>query len=298
MSRSRVPWSTVGLLVLAVVTAAVASVALHATAPAPAARASPSALASPRDAIQPLLDIVDRSTAYRGAQGTCEGGAVLERSTDGGHSWLPVALPVTNVMALDARVRSALDVVGTGGSAQTAPCVAQLWSSRDAAHSWSGPADPSSTWFRDPSQPAQLHTPTGDVPTPCPDPTLPAVQLVALSTTEGVLMCHGGGVYRTVDAGARWVQRAVLPGAVAMAWRGGDRGWLLDASGSGCPSLTLMRTADGGTTWRSGGCVGGATSKVGDGPSLAFADADVGMAMVGDRVFTTDDGGTTWTDVG
>lgn len=319
MSRRGLTWSTVGLVVLAVATAVIVLAALRGTAPLPAPRPSGSALASPpaasatpddegqaRDVrlqpVEPLLAAVDGRVAWRGSAGTCAGGAVLERTSDGGATWRPVVAPVATISALRLLGPSQVELVGAGpsGVADAAACTPGVWTSGDSGRSWSGPDDASAVWYRDPQRAGQLHSPAGPVPNPCPDRDRPVVELAGLTAVDAVLLCPGGSLYRTADAGARWARVADQPGAVAMAWQSPDTGWLLDLSDERCPSVVLLRTIDGGGSWSPGGCLGQdpVVAEEGGLPSLAFADVEVGIAIVSGGVFTTADGGLTWRLVG
>jgi photosystem II stability/assembly factor-like uncharacterized protein len=126
------------------------------------------------------------------------------------------------------------------------------------------------------------------------------VELVPVTGTDAVLLCRDGSVHRTVDGGRRWVPVTAQPGATALAWQSGGRGWLLVDTDDGCPSLTLVRTTDGGGTWSPGGCVGRVPVAVDDvrQPSVDFVDPEVGMAVVAGEVFTTRDAGYSWRLVG
>ena len=316
MSRPRLVWTTLGLVVLALVTGVVAYVAMRSTAPLPAPTPQGSALAGPASveptptstgqpsdgrvqAVEPPLALANARVAYRGTVGACDDQATLERSVDGGRSWRPVRLPVRQLLTLRAVPPSGVDLVGSG-SPDGAGCRTATWTSTSAGRSWDGPAAASAQWYRDPDRPREVHTPTGPVPTPCANPNLAAVELVGLSATDAAVLCPKGQVLRTVDGGISWIRMAVVPGAVALAWESRDLGWLLDVSDAQCPSVRLLQSVDGGRTWRVGGCLGLLPVRPAEGllPSLAFADGDIGMAVVGGDVYTTEDGGYGWRQVG
>jgi photosystem II stability/assembly factor-like uncharacterized protein len=313
MPRSRLSWSVVALALLAVVTGWASLAALRATSADPPPRPEPSALAdrtspeatpTPSGTVvdarlqptQPILTLVDDRTAYRGTTGTCEGGATLERTTDGGRTWKSLDVPVAHLLAVEVVTKTSVQLVGSVGGGD---CVPTLWVSGDRGGTWNGPQDAVVGWYADPEEPATVHTLTGSVPSPCPDPAVAPFRLDAESPTAATLLCAGGTVLRTTDTGRTWAPATEQPGAVALAWGDADTGWLLDSDSEGCPSLTLLRTVDGGGSWPAGGCVGKAPFDAASGqlPSLAFVGLQVGMAIVDGDVYTTDDAGYTWSAV-
>jgi hypothetical protein len=238
--------------------------------------------------VEPPLVMASRTEGYRAEPGSCLGGGAVLRTDDQGRSWRLLGLDVSSVLALASPGAGSVEAVVTTSDACDAVGVA----SSDAGRSWTETADTS--WHRFGDDVRLLHTPTGSVGNPCPDPSLPVVELQGLSTTDAAVLCPGGQVLRTLD-GRRFRLRSTVPAAMAMAFDSRDLGWLLVRDGQQCPAYVLKRSQDGGVTWAPGGCVGSADALASASPpALAFSDAQHGLATIGDVAYSTADGGFTW----
>lgn len=300
MRRSGGTWATVGVVVLALVAAALAFAAIRDTrstsAPAPLA----SALTSEKDTdptddalpetLQPPLLMVDADLAYRARTGTCSGGAALERTTDGGRSWQPLDAPAEAILDLRSGLDGSVEVVGADER-----CRARVWSSVDQGETWSGPTRASGIFARLPDTTAVIATPGGTTPNPCPDRAVAPVALEDISEIEAALLCPDGELVKTADGGASWVEMTAVAGAQAMAFEGPLLGVVLVGEGGGCAGYEAPITRDGGANWQLGGCLfDGLPSDESLLPSLSFATAEDGMADLDGETYVTRDGGLNW----
>jgi photosystem II stability/assembly factor-like uncharacterized protein len=308
MRRSGLTWTTVGLIVLAVVAIILAFSALRSTRGSGAPTSLASALPNPSehpsqggkntgslgdglpDVIEPPLLFVTPTLAYRARTGTCLGGAELERSTDGGLNWKQVTSPAPVILSLSSSGPDELTVVGGGHQ-----CAPRMWTSSDRGTSWSPPAPASAEFSRNPNDATQLLTPTGVVDNPCRQRSVAPVSIDGISPVDAAVLCASGDVEITQDGGATWVKQAPVVGGQAMAFQSPELGWVLQANSGTCPAYQLMQTQDAGLTWQTGGCVG--TSPIADHreyPGLSFADSNNGLADLAGEVYVTKDSGLTW----
>ncbi len=205
----------------------------------------------PSQLVEPPLVMASKVEGYRAEPGSCLGGGAVFRTDDQGRSWRPLSLDVSSVLALSSPGARSVEAVVTTSDA----CDAVGVESSDAGRTWAEAADTS--WHRFGDDVGLLHSPAGSVRNPCPDRSLPVVELQGLSTTEAAVLCPDGEVLRTVD-GRRFSQQSKVPDAMALAFESRDLGWLLVRDGEQCPAYVLNRSQDGGVTWAQGGCVGSA----------------------------------------
>ena len=309
MRRTGVTWATVGLIVLAVVAVVLAFAALRSTrstaTPEPLASAfsdpSDQATEDPRidepalrgalpDTIEPPLLMVSPSLAYRARTGTCLGGGVVERSTNGGVRWTVVTSPAPAILSLSAVADAQVDAVGADDK-----CRVGVWSSTDGGKAWTGPTTASDLFTRVPGEPNRLASPSGEIRNPCPVRSEAPLALEGITSTDAAVLCGSGDVITTNDGGESWDTQTAVVGGRALAFEGPLLGWALQRDSGRCPAYQLMQTQDGGRTWQIGGCLFDAVPQ--DArllPSLSFADTENGMADLAGEVYTTDDSGLVW----
>ncbi|MFL6182347.1 MAG: WD40/YVTN/BNR-like repeat-containing protein [Actinomycetes bacterium] len=308
-------WTTVGLIVLAVVAIVLAFAALRSTRGSAAPGPTASVLTKPSDkqhkgngkngghdkdtgtladalpdAIEPPLLLVSSSVAYRAQTGTCLGGSALERTTNGGVKWKDAVSLSAAILSLSSVGGDAVDVIGADDR-----CKTKVWSSTDQGETWTGPTSASGVFARVPDDPSKLATPNGEVKNPCPGHSDAPISVEGISGIEAAVLCWSGQVLTTVDSGATWLKKEPVTGGDAMAFVGPQLGWVLRADSGQCPAYQLMQTQDAGQTWQTGGCLG--LTPIADDrelPSLSFADPNNGMADLAGLVYVTDDGGLHW----
>lgn len=128
----------------------------------PSTSASPSpdptstpAVASPVP-VRRLLVAVDGRQAWRVATGSCtDGGASVERTTDGGRTWTSGTPPLRSISRLVVRIGSdAVYAVGADGG-----CDAQLRRTVNSAATWTGANGMDRFFYTDPQHPGSVAVP-------------------------------------------------------------------------------------------------------------------------------------------
>jgi hypothetical protein len=302
------PWGAIGVTVLAAVvavlvflalrppeptTAGVQSVTPRPTAtdePAPSPSASPrptdddGGSASPGEPLRERpLDVLSADAAVRALAGDCAtGDAVIELTTDGGASWVPVTTPADQVVRVTWPAEDDLWFIGAEGP----QCRPQFTRSTDQGATWDSPSSTDGAWNLLPRRDAdQVHAPQGDVDSPCaPGATL---ELESVSPEQAYVLCGKGDVASTGDAGASWDSVGGATGAVALGVTGGTP-VVAQPGLEGCDGLSVGPVGDDAPV-----CVDGApTRRV----ALAFAGPS-GYLLAGSGVWTSSDAGGSWDEV-
>jgi photosystem II stability/assembly factor-like uncharacterized protein len=303
--------SAVGLIALAVVVAALVGFAIR-TPAAPdetidgstqqptittsASRstepATPSPSPSVSDPVAPtnesvLLSVTTKGkSAVRAVSGDCDsGGAVLELSGDGGKTWRTVDAPARSLLRVKAVSATEAWVVGTDTS-----CKPRFIRTTDGGRTWVTKVSTAGAWHLLPGPSRRLHAPLGNVDSPCRAAT-PATDLAASNNTTAAILCRGGQVHTTRDAGATWAKAASTTGGTALAFFGREFGFAASPGDAGCDGTLVVRTTDAGTTWQQRGCAEGAAGAV----TLAFSTTTAGLMATADEIWQTEDAGRTWT---
>jgi photosystem II stability/assembly factor-like uncharacterized protein len=169
------------------------------------------------------VDPADADVAYAGLR---NGG--VERTADGGRTWVDCALPATGVFSLAVSAVDGAIYAGTEPSA--------LYRSNDAGGSWRE----LDALLELPSQPSWSFPPR---------PWTSHVRWIAPSPHDADLLLVGielGGLMRSTDRGASWQDHR--PGAQrdvhSLAWHPRVEGRAYEAGGGGA-----ARSDDGGQTW-------------------------------------------------
>ena len=308
----RLSRSTLGLIVLGMVVAALVAFAIRTPSPpdetdqtanappagtptAPTGSVSPSPTAENPPASPPaelasetvLLSVVDDETAaVRGLSGDCEtGGAVLESSDDGGATWDALEVPARGLLRVKAVSDREMWVVGTDEV-----CNARFIRSTNGGRTWSTNTGTDGAWHLLPSGAAEVHAPESNVDSPCEDGTA-AVDLAATNSGRAAVLCQGGRVHTTRNSGETWLRAGAVDDATALAFRGASTGFAAAPGDATCDGTRVSRSTDNGLTWDERGCVEGAA----DGVALAFSSKTVGLLATVDETWRTDDAGRTWT---
>lgn len=243
--------------------------------------ATPPPVASGRE--RPL-DVLNANAAVRAVPGTCpDGGAQIETTTDGGASWTAVGTPTDLVMRVTWGAADDLWFVG----AAAPECASGFSRSSDEGSTWDGPSDTTGAWHLLPDPEAtQLHTPQGDVDSPCAGP---ALELESTSAQQAFVLCEDGSVFSTSDAGQSWGPFGSAPTATAMGVLEGQ------------PIVALPGVAD---------CTGVSLGPPGSEPiacvedaaaqalALSFDGPGAGYLLAGQGTWVSGDGGETWTRSG
>ncbi|MEP6761331.1 MAG: hypothetical protein ABJA93_08190 [Sporichthyaceae bacterium] len=224
--------------------------------------------------------------AVRALAGDCtSGGATLELSDDGGKTWRDVDVPARSLLRVKAVSAAEAWVVGTDKS-----CKPRFIRTTDGGLTWVTKVSTVGAWHRLPPPSTRLHAPKGNVDSPCAAAT-PAVDLAVSSNTAAAILCKGGQVHTTQDAGTTWLRAGSTRGATALAFLGRRAGFASTPGNKSCAGTLTSRSSDAGTTWQERGCAEGATGGV----ALAFSTNTVGLMATVDEVWQTHDAGSTWT---
>ena len=254
------------------------------SAPSP----SPSISETPEGSGKPvLLSVTTKGrSAVRAVAGDCDaGGAVLMLSGDGGKTWRKVDVPARSLLRVKAVSATEAWVVGTDTS-----CKPRFIRTTDSGRTWVTKVSTAGAWHLLPAPSRRLHAPTGNVDSPCKAAS-PATDLAVTDNTTAAVLCSGGLVHTTRDAGATWARAGSTTGGTALAFLGRQVGFAAAPGGAVCDGTLVARTTDAGATWRERGCAEGAAGAV----TLAFSTATAGLLATSDEVWQTDDAGRTWT---
>jgi photosystem II stability/assembly factor-like uncharacterized protein len=265
----------------------VTSSATSSTEPS-AASPSPSISETAAPSSEPVLLSVTAKgrSAVRAASGDCNsGGAVLELSDDGGKTWREVDVPARSLLRVKAVTATEAWVVGTDTS-----CKPHFIRTTDGGRTWVTKVSTAGAWHLLPAPSRRLHAPPGNVDSPCRAAT-PATDLAVSNNTTAAILCSGGQVHTTRDAGATWTRATSTTGGTALAFLGRQVGFAAAPGDAGCDGTLVARTTDASTTWQERGCAEGAAGAV----TLAFSTTTTGLMATVDEVWQTDDAGTTWT---
>lgn len=252
------------------------------------ARPSPSDTRIAEPASESVLLSVTTKTggAVRALAGDCKsGGAMLELSDDGGKTWRDVEIPARGLLRVKAVSAADAWVVGTDKD-----CKPRFIRTTDGGTTWVTKVSTVGAWHLLPAPSTRLHAPKGNVDSPCAAST-PAVDLAVSSNTAAAILCTGGQVHTTQDAGTTWQRAGSSRGATALAFLGRRAGFASTPGNESCAGTLASRSSDSGTTWQERGCAEGATGGV----AMAFSSNTVGLMATVDEVWQTDDAGSTWT---
>lgn len=310
--KSWLSGSAIGLIALAVVVAALVGFAIRTpaapdetvdaassqqpTVTSSATSSTDPSVASPSPSVSEtsegssepvLLSVTTKgNSAVRAVAGDCDsGGAVLTLSADGGKTWRAVNVPARSLLRVKAVSATEAWVVGTDTT-----CKPRFIRTTNRGRSWVTKVSTAGAWHLLPPPSRRVHAPTGTVDSPCKAAS-PATDLAVTDNTTAAILCRGGQVHTTRDAGATWTSAGTTTGGTALAFLGRQVGFAAVPGGAGCDGTMVARTTDAGTTWQERGCVQGAAGAV----TLAFSTTTAGLIATADQVWQTDDAGRTWT---
>lgn len=181
---------------------------------------------------------VEPGIAWRATLASCgHGGAVIERTLDGGTSWQTTAAEIASVVRLRAAGSTSAFVVGAG-----ADCATALESTFDGGESWSrADTSLSTAWYLAPTDRSFVSGPRGDGPVPC---GTGAVDLAALDAQRGAILCQDGSLSVSVDGGGSWSSSVSVAGGRAVAQSGS--GYVVATFEGQCDQLSLYMVGAGG----------------------------------------------------
>jgi len=240
--------------------------------------------ASPVVADPRFLVAVNESIGWRATPGSCPGGtAIIERTVDGGVTWLPTAtngLDSRQVLSLTSGSASTAQVVARSGEA----CDVDVFVSFTSGNFWGRYPDRITEFsYIDPNSAGTLQLAGASVDAPC-EPR--QVQEAA----DSIAVACDGAILERIGADTEWAT-LVVPGLLAIAPRGD--GYVAAVTGAeGCAGLSIQSipqlTANAAAETLS--CIAEAAT---DQVTLTTASDSI-WAWAGDRVWVSADGGASW----
>lgn len=299
------PWAIGGLIVFVLVDIVLVGWALtavrapahgvpahvtHTTTPPPTVTPTPSAAVAPA-AVAPtrVLAALDGTVAWRAVTGACPATrATLQQTTDGGASWQTSDASGSTGASSPLRIlvtsRSQVSVVALGGTG----CAPQLLRTYVSGADWESLGTSlAGYWFVDPATASTVHTPHGNVSSPCPA----VVGLAARSVSQAAVLCADHHVFRTSNGGGSWGSPLTESGSVALGST--STGYIVaDVGSAACAGVSIAALPDTSSSAAPVGCVKTARPGVGD---IAVADGGGTLWIwAGDTLARSNDGGRTW----
>ena len=237
-----------------------------------------------------LLAALDSSTAWRASTGACPAAsAAPELTTDAGATWESFNASIET----DASAILAINVIDdTETSLVTldlADCSPQLVSTFVAGDQWRAyPGRVAAQWYVDPATPAIVHSPIGDVASPCAN----VAALAAADDSRAAILCADASVLTTQDAGATWSGPASIPGAAALAATAGGYEVAV-ANPGGCIGVSLVSVSVDGTLDATARACVTATVNPGE-TAIAAGEDGILWLWAGDAFARSTDGGASW----
>lgn len=261
--------------------------------PSPSPKATTTPTATPSSPAQPTaprplrVEVmgVSTSVAWRIGVGSCDkGGASVSVTGDGGKTWQPATAPLSTILRLKAVNTASAFVIGAESA-----CAPTYASTGNGGATWStgGPLD--RAWYRDPAKPAVVHAPGPATSTPCGRSDV--LDLAVVSYSQARVLCAGGTVRSTADAGASWSSAGTVRGAVALAVPPAtpSRTYLAVLGQAGCGGVVIERLGGQATS-----CAPAPATPAPGTVALAVVDGG-GWLTVGERTLRSTDSLSTWT---
>lgn len=233
-----------------------------------------------------MLTFHSAQQGWRATVGNCQTAGVVEATDDGGRTWTsvidPELSPVTGIQALDRNT-----LVAIGGSARN--CAASYLISYISGGAWEKRDSRLATsWYRTPQNRDAVRTPNGDRSTPCGNGLL---DLAVMDDSRAAVLCAGGAIQTSRNAGRTWDEVGVLPGATSL---GADKnGYVAGSLTDRCDgvAVTIFGTTQ---TPDAGGSSCAPTSEARAG-SIAVAKRGTRIwVWSGSQVAVSPDAGRTW----
>lgn len=233
-----------------------------------------------------MLTFQSARQGWRATAGDCQTAGVIEATDDGGRTWSPVSdpnlSPVTRLQALDRNTLFAIG--GDGSSCTTSYAISyvsgEAWERRESVLS--------ASWHRSPQNRNEVRAPTGRRSTPCRGNL---VDLAVMNDVHAAVLCAGGAIASSGDAGRTWDEIGVLPGAASLAAE--PTGYVAGSLTDRCDGVAV--TLFGAT--QSSEADGVLCAPVTDAVAGQIAVAKRGdrvWVWAGDQVAASGDAGRTW----
>lgn len=241
--------------------------------------------------MQRILTVVDEMNAYRAVTGSCpETPAIVEHTSDGGVTWVPVDLAPFAAASSVQRIVAGLNGYAAAIALNRDNCESALaLVTFDGGIGWQGSVEAlSQTWYVDPANAAVLHDPAGGtVDAPC------AVSRLTSGGVETVgLVCKDTRLFASGDGGVTWTANTEILGIDSFAGHpGGFLAVSLDRPD--CDGVQVSQL-DFSLTVGQQVCVG--KTAVEPGQTAISMEENAAWLWAGDTIFHSSDGGATWSE--
>lgn len=233
-----------------------------------------------------LVSAVSAKVAWRARSTECGGAAsqaAVERTDDGGATWVSDPVPDRVVVRVNARSKSSAFVVSAGDT-----CEPRLRST--VGDGWTAPGPVSNAWYRSPSDATRLGVPGGEQVRPCAG-SQTVIDMLADSASHAAVLCGDGRVRRTTDGGGSWSDVSTAVGALAFAKDPDGSGYVVAlAAQRGCPGLAVVEVARSQAVR---GCVASVTKPVPGEVAMSSAGGATWL-LAGSTQFVSTDGARTF----
>ncbi len=232
-----------------------------------------------------LLAISSRE-GWRAIAGNCNTPGQLERSTDGGETW--VAVTKSDLAPI---VRLGID----GGNLYTVVGRAGDCSPRYIAYSPNGVIvaqtnSPRNLWFLGTSNRDQVYSPPGTRSKPCRRSH--TVGLATIDVTQALVICTDGSARMTTDSGKSWTKADQLTGTIAIG-SGGGHYWVAGKISS-CDGVAVRRLEVRGDKLSRGPSRCARGLKITPGRVALDVSGATIWLWVGNKIYISTDAGRTW----
>lgn len=238
-----------------------------------------------------LLVAFDDSIAWRATTGACPDTPVLpERTTDAGATWVPTdATAPTDMRSIRRIIVGGSDLASIVGQSPV-DCAAMFVRTFVGGDNYEEfAAGLGGTWYVNPLNGAEVHSPAGNFAAPCAT----VLALAARDASSAAVLCDNGGIHLTADAAATWSAPIEIAGALTVAASSDDY-TVAVAGDEACAGVGLVGLSEAGDAAPLG-CLPSAQNPESLAGNVAVSVTDGTIWLwAGDALVRSGDGGNTW----
>ena len=238
-----------------------------------------------------LLVALDDSIAWRATTGACpDTPALPERTTDAGVTWEPTdATAPTDVRSIRRILVEGPDLASFVGQSPV-DCAAMFVRTFVGGDNFEEFANGlAGTWYVNPLNGAQVHSPEGDFAAPCAT----VVALAARDASGAAALCADGTIHLTADAATTWSGPVEIPGALNIA-ASSDGFTVAVAGDEACAGVRLIGLSEAADVVPLGCLPSEQTPQLLAGNVAVSVTDDTIWLWAGDVLVRSVDGGNTW----